>query len=281
MRPRPPYRRVRGLAADMAADARLDVVSTGQGNTRVLLLHGSGSGARPLLRLGEHLVEAIPDSEAHAVSLAGYGSTAAVALPIIDQHLAVIAEVMAAQTWHLVGHSMGGFLALQAALAIPEQVASLTLIEPIALGVLDPVTDQDAIAADRAVIESFAASSDEERGIACFIEAWNQSEWESLPPSLREQLKAMAPQIYAEAVAVSADATELAAYQQLPQPMLLCCGGQSPLPARRAAERLASLPTVVERLWLEEAGHMSVLREPERFAPAIAAHIIAASRTGS
>ena len=271
-----PYRLVPGLRASdwMSGRTRLDMVSAGAGDVRVLLLHGSASGARPLLRLGERLAEAVDDCRAVAVSLAGYGSDAGnPSLPIVAQHLEVIAAAMGSDSWHLIGHSMGGYLALQTALEKSDQVVSLSLIEPVAFGVLDPVADSAAIEADRVVIESFAARREEESGIAAFIEAWNQSAWENLPGALRSQLAGMSAQIFEEASAVSADDTDLSAYRSLSQPILLSCGRNSPLPARRVVERLAALPAASDIKWLANGGHMSVLREPELFAPAIASHI--------
>lgn len=254
----------------------LQLFRTGSGAVRVLLIHGSGSGARPFLRLGEQIVAALPGSEAVSVGLAGYGSSPTeAALPVVEQHQAVIAEAMGNGVWHLVGHSMGGYLALKIARQYPEQVASLSLIEPTALGVLDPERDADATAADRAVIEAFSAAGASE-GIRHFIEAWNQSAWENLPEGLRAQLGAMAAQIHAEAVAVSEDHTGLDTYAALRAPLLLACGTQSPLPARRIVERLSGLPAVRAVEWVAEAQHMDVLRQPERFAPAIARHIEAA-----
>ena len=46
---------------------------------------------------------------------------------------------------HLVGHSYGGFIALQAALREPARVLSMALYDPVAFGVLDPEADADAL----------------------------------------------------------------------------------------------------------------------------------------
>ena len=258
---------------------RLDVHRCGGGDTRILLIHGSGSAAKPFLGLAEALIarlsESATDSEAVAVSLAGYGSTPAdTHQPIVDQHLQVLREAMDGSCWHLVGHSMGGYLALQLALRLPDQVSSLSLIEPMAFGVLDRQRDQDAIEADQRVISQFAANGvATAEGIRCFIEAWNQSSWESLPGGLRSHLTQLAPLIYEEAAAVSSDQTTLADYGELSQALLLLAGRNSPLPAQRIVERLSELPSATSIQWLDGAGHMSVLQSPERFAASIAAHI--------
>ena len=255
-------------------EPRVEVLRVGGGNVRVLLIHGSGSAAKPISRLGQIIVAQIPDCEAVAVSLAGYGSASGdQQLPLIDQHLQVLLQVLGTESWHVVGHSMGGFLALQLALKAPRQIASLTLIEPMAFGVLDSRRDRDALEVDREIIRRFEAGREEGSGISCFIEAWGQSAWGNLPEGLRSHLVHMEPLIYEEACAVSADQTSLSDYAPLTQPTLLLAGTASLLPAIRIAKRLSALSSVTGLHWLEGAGHMAVLRAPELFAGAISEHI--------
>ena len=258
--------------------AHLDVHRAGGGATRMLLIHGSGSAAKPMLGLGRQLVERLPDSEVMAVGLAGYGSEPAdPQLPVLEQHLGVLLDGMGDRQWHLIGHSMGGYLALQLARQAPSQVLTLSLIEPMAFGVLDPEEDREAIELDQRVMRQFTRT-DPAAGIAHFIEAWNQTRWDSLPEGLRRQLTRLAPLICEEANAVSSDRTTLSDYAGLTQPMLLLAGTESPLPAQKIVQRFAELPFAAPVHWLEGAGHMSVLRDPEIYAAPIAAHIQAASR---
>ena len=66
-------------------------IRVGSGRTRVLLIHGSGSAAKPFSRLGERLVAEVTDSYAVAVTLAGYGSEGSDPhLSRIEQHLNVL-----------------------------------------------------------------------------------------------------------------------------------------------------------------------------------------------
>lgn len=261
---------------------RIETFCTGGGDRRVLLIHGSGSAAKPILRLGERVVAEVPDAEAHAVSLAGYGSVASdPRLARIDQHLDVLLQVIGTERWHVVGHSMGAFLALQLARQASRQIESLSLIEPTAFGVLDSSADREAIEVDREVIRRFAAGREKGVGIPAFIEAWNQSPWDSLPETLRSRLLDMEALVYEEASAVSFDQTALSDYAGLTQPMLLLAGTASLLPAKRIAERLSTLPSVAGLQWIEGAGHMAVLRDPEPFAGPIAEHIRSTIRAGN
>ncbi|MDP7391850.1 MAG: hypothetical protein QGH07_08415 [Alphaproteobacteria bacterium] len=63
------------------------------------------------------------------------------------------------ESFHLVGHSKGGLIALRVARRGRLDLQSLTLIKPMAFGVLDPVTDKAAIDYDRNMINNFYPQS--------------------------------------------------------------------------------------------------------------------------
>lgn len=257
----------------MSGVVSIDASSVGAGRHKVLVIHGSGSAAKPYLRLGLELCERIPDIEVTALSLAGYGSVASdTNTPILEQHLQVIDAATQEGTWHLIGHSMGGFLALQSALRFPERFTSLVLIEPTGFGVLDPNEDRAVLEEDRAVVNAYKDNR-ESGGLSIFIEAWNQTAWETMPEPVRAQLLRMEPQLYDEVQGISYDETPLSAYKELTCPLLLVIGTESLLPAQRPGERLASLSIARPIEWIEGAKHMDVLREPSLFAPVIANHI--------
>lgn len=260
----------------------IDTHTVGDGDTQVLVIHGSGSAAKPFMRLGQLLCEQLEDVTVTAISLAGYGSHAAnPRAPVLEQHLAVLRDFLnrpgdagEQQPWHLIGHSMGGFLALQIALTLPRRVATLALIEPIALGVLDEVTDREALQQDRAVVARFAQAREQGKsGVNHFIEAWNQAPWAAMPDFVRAHLVSQAEQIYTEVVACSADTTALSAYAKLRLPILLLAGQATLLPARRVVETLAMLEAVDGVRWVDGAKHMAVVQQPELFAGALAQHI--------
>lgn len=248
------------------SSVEVEVFTEGSGSRRVLLIHGSASGARPMLRLGKALAATWPELKIESVSLAGYGSRVTKPdLPVLEQHLAVLAAVVGDTPCHLLGHSMGGFLALQAALRLPERIQSLSLIEPMAFGVLDPQLDASALAFDADVLEAFAVARQSGSGISHFIEAWNQTAWHALPDHVRRKLSEQEDQVFSEASAVSKDRTTLTAYRALPMPILLLAGSESPLPVQRILNRLASLPNAMLAPVLTGLGHMAVVQAPERF----------------
>ncbi len=152
---------------------------------------------------------------------------------------------------------------------------SLSLVEPMVCGVLDPQRDADTMTIDRALVAGFehgraGGSAD---GLAHFIAAWGQTPWDNLPSPVRARLCAMETQIHEEAACISFDETPLAAHAQLRQSILVLCGTDSLPPAKRMAERLAALPGAVALHWLDGARHMDVVSAPQPYAVAIADYL--------
>ncbi len=91
------------------------------------------------------------------------------------------------------GHSMGGFMALQAARHWPDKIGKLAAIETVAFGAIatgDPV-DEAALAIDQnanAALVSAYDRGDREQGIAAFISLWNGPPWAKLPEPVRAGL---------------------------------------------------------------------------------------------
>lgn len=247
----------------------------------LVMLHACGTGAASLARLGEELAGRSGEAVI-ALNAPGYGDSrlndghrdaddpvaAALALAI------ALLERLALPACPLLGHSMGGFLALSLARQHPQRVRRLIAIEPMAFGALDRPEDAEALARDRAVAETLLAAidrDDAEAGLAQFMGFWNQRPWNDLPERGRAMLVAMAPRIGREVRRVSFDPTPAEAYRAVTHEVLLLAGSTSPLPARQVVRRLGG---VLPRCTVREiagAGHMSALTHPEAVAAAIAA----------
>ena len=99
----------------------------GEGSHTLLCLHGIGSDARSF----HHQMRAVPGWGVVAWSMPGYGGSEARMNPPdfmhLSERLAALIEGLGTPV-HLLGHSIGGMIALDHALRRPDRVASLTLL---------------------------------------------------------------------------------------------------------------------------------------------------------
>ncbi len=114
---------------------RLRYTKVGDNGPAVILIHGFGGD------LGNWLFTQEPvaaTAQVYALDLPGHGqSTKALADGALAALASVITDFMTAvgiERAHLVGHSLGGALALQIALAAPSRALSLSLLAPAAIG---------------------------------------------------------------------------------------------------------------------------------------------------
>ena len=106
----------------------------GDGPHAVVLLHGFLGSARNLGSLARGLVERLPDRRVISFDLAGHGDSpplppdadlASLARDVLDS-----ARALALPTpWTAIGHSLGGRVALRAALLEPSALAQLTTLD--------------------------------------------------------------------------------------------------------------------------------------------------------
>jgi pyruvate dehydrogenase E2 component (dihydrolipoamide acetyltransferase) len=119
-----------------AAGQRLRYLALGEGDSvPILLLHGFGADlntwmfTQPALAEGRRVI---------ALDLPGHGGSAKQLDRVDAESLAAIVDhtlnALGIERLHLVGHSMGGGLAISFALRKPERVTTLTLISSASLG---------------------------------------------------------------------------------------------------------------------------------------------------
>ena len=103
--------------------------------TPIVLVHGFGGDINNWLFNLPGLAES---HSVYALDLPGHGKSgkavAKVGLEALAETLAGFMAAVGVEDAHLVGHSLGGAIALQLALARPARVASLTLISPAGFG---------------------------------------------------------------------------------------------------------------------------------------------------
>lgn len=111
------------------------LVSTrvGDGPQPLALLHGFLGSARNLATLAAGLAAGAPRYSVYAFDLPGHGASAPLPpnadLAAVARELTASLRSITARPWTLVGHSLGGRVALKTALLEPEAVAHLTLLD--------------------------------------------------------------------------------------------------------------------------------------------------------
>ncbi len=183
------------------------------------------------------------------------------------------------QPVHLVGHSYGGAVALATALAYPQIVKTLTLIEPVSFHLLI-----DGDSRDRALLREIRAVAiavrcgvlldDPEPGMQRFIDFWNgRGSWARLPEPVRRTLRDAAPQVARNFWSVTGCPIRLTDIARVQAPTRLIVGGRTKPVTRRVADLLERHLPRVTRSGIPDAGHMSPSTHPGAVSTAIAAHL--------
>jgi pyruvate dehydrogenase E2 component (dihydrolipoamide acetyltransferase) len=127
-----------GEAVMQTADVggrKISYAGAGQDGDVVLLVHGYGGDQNSWLFLQEPLAARY---RVYALDLPGHGtSTKDVGegpLSVLADAVTGVLDALGAERAHLVGHSMGGAVALAVAAQYPGRIASLTLIAPSGFG---------------------------------------------------------------------------------------------------------------------------------------------------
>ena len=258
----------------------VDTLVWGNGSAQFTLLHASATGPKSLTGLAERLSHA--DRRIVAPAFAGYGQTQMG--PRDGGRLAVnqaIAEAVlqsrSSDLRVLFGHSMGGLVALLSAVDEARRgtpLDALVLYEPILVDLLDvqELAQLEARDWDRDAVDQLGhhvGLGDAEAGVRYFVEAWNETSWEALPGTARQQLIDNAENIMTETAAVSTCRIDRTALAARATPTLLLRGAQSPPFVKFANQAAAqALPDATQKV-LPGCGHMGPLLKPAMVADAV------------
>ena len=118
------------------AGRNIRYLTKGEGGTPVILIHGFGGDLNNWLFNHDALAA---KRAVHALDLPGHGSSSKGRgrrlARLLRRHIVTgFADALGIEQAHLVGHSMGGAIALAVARAAPARVASITLIGSAGLG---------------------------------------------------------------------------------------------------------------------------------------------------
>ena len=252
----------------------LEVVTAGDPTLPVVLLvHSSGLGA---LQWRRALSLLSPHSHLVAPNLLGYAGSApfdARQGPAPAQDLAALEALLPTlpARFDLVGHSYGGTLAARLALLHPARIRSLTLCEPILIGLL---AGSPAAAAELAQWNTLPAAPGTPAWLAIFVDYWSgPGAFERMAPALRHQFLALGPKVAAEVDGISGDAISAAAYAALPLPIHVMRGEMSTLAGRTIAEQLSAALPGGHLEVIAGAGHMAPVSHPGQFAALLSRHL--------
>jgi pimeloyl-ACP methyl ester carboxylesterase len=241
-----------------------------------LLIHSGGFTSRQWRKLGQRLAAS---HEVLAPDLIGYGAEPWP--PGVPFHFRLDVERLAGmldRPADVVGHSYGGLLGLQLALAQPERVRSLALFEPVAFGILG---DADADARAELALPAYRADAAgvDEAWLEAFVDWWNgPGAWAALAEPTRAGFRAVAWKVYQEVATLMADTTDRARYATIAVPTLLMGGGRTRETEARTLRRLAEALPDARLEVFPEMGHMGPITHADAVNAAIAAHLAAVAR---
>ena len=236
----------------------------------LLMLHAAASAPGAFDELARTLCA--PGRLIVAPALNGYGRSSVMAPgDAVDRHVALaewVFRTFECQRNFVFGHSMGGLCALE--LSARVDCDRIAVFEPIVMGCLDTTDeaqrqglqwDRDAVDALRAHVEA----GQPEPGLAAFIRAWNEVEWDAVPAPVREALLASATRLSEETTVVSyRDAPE--SLGSLRIEVLLLFGSRSPVVAGQVVRQLQQRIRRASVQCIDNAGHMAPALAPQRLA---------------
>jgi pimeloyl-ACP methyl ester carboxylesterase len=250
----------------------------------IVLLHCSAGASGAWMPVIGHLG---PNFRALAPDLLGYGRSApwprGGALRTDSELVAVEALLDAVgRPVHLVGHSYGGTVAINAARRLAQRVASLTLIEPVAFHLLRHGDEPDGWREIAALAERHVALVSEGRdaeAAEAFTRYWmGRAAWQRMAEAARAGIARTMPKVAAEWQLMLAAEPDLETVAQIDVPTLLVCGAGTRAPARRVVEALRPALPHARYLQIADAGHMSPITHPAAVADAIRGQVASIDR---
>src|SRR6516164_5282488 len=248
----------------------------------VIALHCSGAGASEWYSLAEALGD---DYELLAPEHYGSASNGAWtgehAFTLADDAARAIALIDGGDgKVHLVGHSYGGGVALNVALARSQRIASMVLYEPSAfhllrqLGASGVAAELEIVGVAQQICQG-VITGDYRGAVAAFVDYWNgPGTWDAMRPAIKSALIRWAPKGPLDFKALLDEPTPADAYRSLTFPILLMRGEHALRPSRVIAEGLSALLPNGRLVVLDGAGHMGPMTHAPEVAGLIARHIV-------
>ena len=244
----------------------------------VIIGHCSSASHKEWLPL---IAELKPDWHVLAPDFIGYGQSQGwpAGKPfLIDADISVLTSLAkkVRGPLHLVGHSYGAALALEAARKLGARVKSLTLVEPVTFHLLKVERRPEWREVEELGIEVLTAvgRGDDRAAAASFMSYWlGRWRWWLSPEKFKAAITATIHKVALEfTTAIEAD-EKLSAYAGVTAPTLLVAGSKTRAPARAVVDLLgATLPHAEVKI-VKGAGHMSPFTHPAEINRLVRAHL--------
>lgn len=197
--------------------------------------------------------------------------------PGVDFHTAVtrIAAAAIDRPLDLIGHSLGATVALRIAVAAPDAVRTLTLIEPVLFAALS-----DGLAARDAAASEMRRLIDEGRPLDAarrFLDTWGgPGGFDAMPDALHPALARQIALVADTNATLSHDTAMILredGLESIEAPVMLVRGAESAPEMAGILDALAGRLADVGRAVVPGAGHMLPLTHPDAVAGVIAANL--------
>lgn len=184
--------------------------------------------------------------------------------------LVAVLDALAIDEATIVACSMGGRIALEVALARPERVAALVLVD----SALPDHDWSEAVrafgAAEDAAIEAGDLDAATDLNVRFWVDGPGRTPTD-VPQALREQVRTMQRRVFDLQVGVDAEEEPLATdlggrLGELRGPALVLVGAEDVADVHAIADRLASAIPGAERATIAGAAHLPSVEQPEAFA---------------
>jgi pimeloyl-ACP methyl ester carboxylesterase len=226
----------------------------------VMLLHSSPGNSKMWQRVGDRLSDRF---RIIAPDLPGYGKTTPQD-PSISPNLSYTAALIEAlisvigPPLVLAGHSYGGVVALNGALANPKIAKGVALFEPVAIPILSAIGENDAYAYAKAFFDGYISGFEagDNQAVRKMIDFWfGPGTFEKMPPSLKDYLFTNTALNILDVRATFRTRYSIESLRNLNVPLLVVYGKRSPEVTLKIASSIATHTKRGSLVGLENATH--------------------------
>ena len=218
-----------------------------------------------------------------ACDMSGSGKSPPISLEskyTLDEEVTFLAPAFRAggNSFHVIGHSFGGAVALKAALRYRGRVLSLTLFEPTLFALLASTAPESPatleILGHTESTSDLADRGDHEAAAEHFVDYWFQrGAWAETREEIRADIRARMALLRQRWDALLRDSVMLSDIASIDVPALCLTGEKSNAPTRALSEILIGALPRVRAVEIAGVGHMAPLSHPDRVNPLIKAFL--------